>query len=770
MLKVYWFGYGGNSVLAEELRPVINELGMSLTCIHEWDNADIKWQLDTWLSELRKADIIIIPAFYQRQPSKSANRLSQSLALGKPVICSPLDAYLQVAKKHPDSFLIATTPEEWKEKLIQLRDDHELRDRLSQKALEAAKDYSIDAIGEKWISVLTSNDITDIIIPTRHNLKCLKHCIESIRACTDTPYQLIVVNNGQDEETHQYLSQLTNINYIKTEGRLTFSQANNMGIAAGKSKYVCLLNDDTIVSKGWLRELVKACTGDVGGVGPLSNCDQGWLHQYQLSIGGVNLGPGTNTLEQIEPIIPQIYDYRSEFDGRYEQKWIAFYCILIPREVINKVGILDEGFTNTGEDVDYCYRIRKQGYRIIQNYKSFIFHAGAVGRKVLESENYEAYHEADKQTNVYLNAKWGKESVVIYTGPAWERWDWNNVDKGGIGGSETWLVCLARELSKLNYRVTVFGDFPGQKMMDPVGNVEYLHYTQYPRYVEQNWIDYFITSRTTDTLGFPIRAGKIYVQIHDIWLSNDKNYPLYMDKVTKFCVLSKWHWDFVKSHHGIPDEKLSMTMNGLDFGRYKVLGVERNPYRLIYSSSPDRGLDTLLYLFDFIKAEIPQLELHVLYGFFNWESAIRQRNNDWEMKKMEEIKAGLNKPGVFNHGRVGQKELAIEQLRSSLWAYPTSFTETHCITALECQRARVPVIASNFAGLQTTIGDSGILLGQGYDGESYTKEYREKFVAECISILKDRDKWQYWSERGYQNTEKRSWADVALLWQKLFKE
>jgi hypothetical protein len=80
------------------------------------------------------------------------------------------------------------------------------------------------------------------------------------------------------------------------------------------------------------------------------------------------------------------------------------------------------------------------------------------------------------------------------------------------------------------------------------------------------------------------------------------------------------------------------------------------------------------------------------------------------------------------------------------------------------------VIATNYAGLQTTVGDSGILIGSGRKGESFTKEYREKFVAECISILKDHDKWLYWSEKGFKNTENRSWTDVALLWQKLFKE
>ena len=154
------------------------------------------------------------------------------------------------------------------------------------------------------------------------------------------------------------------------------------------------------------------------------------------------------------------------------------------------------------------------------------------------------------------------------------------------------------------------------------GNIEYWHYSQYADYVDQYWIDYFISSRTTDTLKFPVRAGKIYVMIHDIFLLSDR-YTLYPEKVTKYCVLSKWHWDFVKSYHGITDDKLALTANGIDFDRFDNIEVERNPYRLHWTSSWDRGLDTLLYLFDFIKAKIPKLELHIYYGFENWEKCAR---------------------------------------------------------------------------------------------------------------------------------------------------
>lgn len=376
------------------------------------------------------------------------------------------------------------------------------------------------------------------------------------------------------------------------------------------------------------------------------------------------------------------------------------------------------------------------------------------------------YYKEDLANHDYLKEKWSKETVVIYSGPSWERWDFRNIDGGGIGGSETWVACLSREFDKLGYRTIVFADCYQSGIKD--GNVTWLHYSEYERFIDQNWIDYFITSRTSDTLRFPIRAGKIYCMIHDIWLSHVKEI-LYKERVDKFCVLSEWHKEFVKEHHNIPEEKLWLTQNGIDLTRFDIHGLKRNPYRLVYSSSPDRGLDTLLYLFDFMKKEIPELELHIYYGFDNWCKAATSRGDESALKRIDWFEKEMKKDGVFYHGRVSQKELAKEFLQSSLWAYPSDFEETWCITANEVQAAGIPIIASNYAGLKTTVGDSGILIGNGAKGESYSRDYRIKFTEECLSLLKNKEKWQEWSIKGRANAEKYTWENAAKNWVKLFK-
>jgi glycosyltransferase involved in cell wall biosynthesis len=119
---------------------------------------------------------------------------------------------------------------------------------------------------------------------------------------------------------------------------------------------------------------------------------------------------------------------------------------------------------------------------------------------------------------------------------------------------------------------------------------------------------------------------------------------------------------------------------------------------------------------------------------------------------------------VFYHGRIGQDQLAEEQLKASLWAYPTDFEETNCITAIECQAAGVPIVATNYAGLKTTVGNSGILVGSGQKGEPALREFRIAFVEKCIEILRNRELWQEWSNKSLENAKKFEWSNIAKQW------
>jgi len=224
-LKVMFFGYGGSSWMAEKLRYLIEDkLGMQLITIHEHPNADIPWDLNTVYQELKKADIIIVPANYRRQPCKSNNRVTQAMALGKPVVCDPLPAYCKIIKQGVNGFITAGDAEEhWEKYLKKLRDEPELRKKMGQEALKTAQNYTKEKMSEKWLEALKTLEIenknvevkqenkvilpnkskaVDVIVPTKNNPEILEECLKSFNNST-MEEEVYIIDNGDGEKVEE---------------------------------------------------------------------------------------------------------------------------------------------------------------------------------------------------------------------------------------------------------------------------------------------------------------------------------------------------------------------------------------------------------------------------------------------------------------------------------------------------------------------------------------------------------------------------------------
>ncbi len=209
-LQVFWFGYGGSSWMAEKMREMIeDDLGMKLNTIHEHPNANYPYSVDTVYDFLKKADIIIVPANFRRQPCKSNNRLTQAMAMNKPVVCDPMPSYVSVVKNYQNAIITKNgSEEEWRYILKKLRDDASLRKSLSINAFKDISDYTIEKISEKWINALISTvsreyisvaevekECIDVVIPTKNNIEILDECLKSFKNSTmkETVY---IVDNG----------------------------------------------------------------------------------------------------------------------------------------------------------------------------------------------------------------------------------------------------------------------------------------------------------------------------------------------------------------------------------------------------------------------------------------------------------------------------------------------------------------------------------------------------------------------------------------------
>lgn len=227
---------------------------------------------------------------------------------------------------------------------------------------------------------------TSIIVVNWNTRETVLRCVEGVRGHTRVPYELILIDNGSEDGSPDALKALEDAftRVLLLPRNLGFSAGTNRGITATSAAVVCLLNSDTVVTPGWLGSLVSLMKrSGAGMVGPYTNHAKGrqrrrlWWSRY-----------------------PPPFRRTREVD------YLSFFCVLISREVLDKVGPLDERFgLGTFEDVDYCRRARAAGFRLLIDGRSWVWHdahatfeANRLDHRIVLERNRELFHE-----------KWGRK-------------------------------------------------------------------------------------------------------------------------------------------------------------------------------------------------------------------------------------------------------------------------------------------------------------------------------------------------------------------------
>lgn len=237
--------------------------------------------------------------------------------------------------------------------------------------------------------------ITSIVILTHNKLVYTKLCIESIRKYTNkNDFEIIVVDNHSTDGTADWLNNQRDIITIFNEENVGFPKGCNQGINIAVGDNILLLNNDVVVTPNWLVNLNK-CLYSSEGIGAVGTVSNRCPYYQQINIKYNNM----------EEMISFAEKYNISDKNKWEErlKLIAF-CISIKREVIDKVGLLDEKFTpGNFEDDDYSLRIRKAGYRLMLCKDTFIHHYG----NVTFGENPYEYSNILKINQKKFEEKWG---------------------------------------------------------------------------------------------------------------------------------------------------------------------------------------------------------------------------------------------------------------------------------------------------------------------------------------------------------------------------
>lgn len=355
---------------------------------------------------------------------------------------------------------------------------------------------------------------------------------------------------------------------------------------------------------------------------------------------------------------------------------------------------------------------------------------------------------------INLEAPRKKTEDIVFTTPPQTAYtfDEETYKQKGTGGSETALIEMAKWLKKYTGRPVKVFNMRDRTMICESG-VEYISTTEIVNYFSRNEPYLHIAWRHNDRL----TKAPSYLWCHDLMIPGVEN-GLNQDKV---LTLTPFHKEFLHSSQGVPEDRIILTRNGIAPEKWEqIKKVPKNPMKLVYASSPDRGLDRLIKILDIVRKTHP-VELHVYYGIENLYKYGQQALGDLLKKMMDE------REWIKYHGFTEQKKMYAECADAALWVHPNDFIETSCITALEMVINGVYPITRRWGGIRDTLAqperDGWARL---LDIDSVTPGEHEVWAKETVKAIDERA-WER-IKVSKEWIESNSWAKVALEWIKLF--
>ncbi len=245
-------------------------------------------------------------------------------------------------------------------------------------------------------------------------------CLDSLAKITYPNYDVVIIDNGSVNKSAKKIKNWINthksvISYklLVNSRNAGFAGGNNVGIKyalANNANYVLLLNNDTLVAPDFLNKLIKAGDSDknIGIIGPkiyfASEKNKIWFGGGYFSWFG-----GGKHLEY------EKIDKKPSNDKIKEVDYMTGCCFLIKRETIEKIGLMNENFFLYYEDTEWSLRARKNGYKIIYEPNSHIWHK--VSRSVMPKSNPAVYYYHIR--NALLLSKLRAPKIILAGICAW---------------------------------------------------------------------------------------------------------------------------------------------------------------------------------------------------------------------------------------------------------------------------------------------------------------------------------------------------------------
>lgn len=242
-----------------------------------------------------------------------------------------------------------------------------------------------DASGVSSTRTAVPMAVCDIVLLTWNRKDLLEPCVERLFAHTSLPSRLLIVDNGStDPDTLAYLAGLRGtprmaVQVVRLPENGGIAAALNVGLRHTSAPWMCLLNNDVLVTAGWLEEMIRVAEADpaIGLVNPMSN--------------EFNVGPAAGET------IDELAKRRGQSRGGWLENWQAIgFCVLFSRAVLEEAGYWDEAMGSMYfEDTDFSLQVRRTGRICVIAEGAYVFHhkSATINRDPTRHEKFRASRE-----------------------------------------------------------------------------------------------------------------------------------------------------------------------------------------------------------------------------------------------------------------------------------------------------------------------------------------------------------------------------------------
>lgn len=282
--------------------------------------------------------------------------------------------------------------------------DHLERVGLKGMVLES----SVSSVYRLWYEI-DGDPLVSVLIPNYEHKAELETCLNSIyEKTTYENFEVIVIeNNSKSQEIFDYYEEIQkkweNLKVVTWEGHFNFSAINNFGAKFAAGSHLLLLNNDTeVIAPDWIQEMLMfSQRSDVGAVGAKLYYPDDSIQHAGLALGVLKLaGHLHRNFDRWHPGYMGRLSYVQNLSG------VTAACVMVRRDVWDRIGGLDESFEVAFNDVDMCMRIRAAGYLIVWTPFAELYHYESKSRGLDEAPEKRVRFVGEVER---FQARWARE-------------------------------------------------------------------------------------------------------------------------------------------------------------------------------------------------------------------------------------------------------------------------------------------------------------------------------------------------------------------------